>query len=322
MAKRAPKLSRDQTILFDAIAPPDTPGIEILNLGALPGIEEIRRRQNLHISNASHLPLAEVVHIDPPWSYDNEAHGKSFANPDMHGFYSSMSLTDISEVLRATYDLGAPGSRLVMWLTWPILAQLLQRTKLRGFSLTDSEISAIKRASGSDVGEAIRLTQRALKRRAIEAAAPLVISEDLIKWSPVTGGSWHKKIRPNRPQQGVGVHWLGASELALIYRKPGATVNDRSSRLHNAHESVPGDHSEKPIGWLVDMLNRWTTEPLPPLGDSAGRRGGLVVDIFSGLAPMARACLEADREYIGIDIDSDRCSSARARLAQHTGIRL
>ena len=117
------------------------------------------------------------------------------------------------------------------------------------------------------------------------------------KWRYKTGGSWHKT-----PSAGVGYHWLGNSELVLLYTS-GSPPAVRWGPLSNAHTSPRMRHSEKPVGWMAGWLERWT-DP-----------GDLVVDLFAGLAPMARACHATGRRYIGAEIDPDRHHQAMCRLA-------
>lgn len=123
-------------------------------------------------------------------------------------------------------------------------------------------------------------------------------------WRPVTGGSWTKA-----DQQGVGHHWLGRNEPALVYVR---TVNgeapylDRSWDLGNAHVSEPGAHSAKPEDWHAAMIRRW----VPP--------GGLVVDLYAGLGGVARAVLAAGegRRYLGAEISPERHAKAVGLTAQ------
>ena len=117
------------------------------------------------------------------------------------------------------------------------------------------------------------------------------------RWSYVTGGSWHK-LGPG----GVGYHWLGASELVLIFKK-GSPPADRWGPLTNAHTSHRQAHSEKPADWMAGWLERWTDAQ------------DLVVDLFAGLAPLARACVKVGRDYAGAEIDPDRWRQAVDRLA-------
>ena len=127
------------------------------------------------------------------------------------------------------------------------------------------------------------------------------------KWGArVSGGSWTKAVPTARGGVvrgpiGVGYHWRGEAEPVGLYTK-GATGRPGHA-IRNGHVSPPGDHSEKPEGWLREMLLAWT-DP-----------GDLVVDLFAGLAPMARACHATGRRYIGAEIDPDRHHQAMCRLA-------
>ena len=131
-----------------------------------------------------------------------------------------------------------------------------------------------------------------------------VISKAAIGWRPVTGGAWVKTAQGQRPAYGTGFHWAGASELPLIYTKTGKTINDRASYLTNGCISTREDHSEKPEKWLEGMVNRWT-EP-----------GDTVLDLYAGMAPMARACVRTGRQYVGCEIDPERARVAQVRLAR------
>lgn len=117
-------------------------------------------------------------------------------------------------------------------------------------------------------------------------------------WRYVSGGSWHK--HSGRP--GTGYHWLGSSELVELYVK-GTGLCTRWGPLTNAHESQRTAHSEKPVEWMIGWLERWT-EP-----------GDLVVELFAGLAPVARACASTGRRYLGAEIDPER--HAQALLSLH-----
>lgn len=117
-------------------------------------------------------------------------------------------------------------------------------------------------------------------------------------WRYVSGGSWHKE----GGSPGTGYHWLGASEPVELYVK-GTGLCTEWGPLSNAHTSPRMRHSEKPVGWMAGWLERWT-DP-----------GDLVVDLFAGLAPMARACHATGRRYIGAEIDPGRHHQAMCRLA-------
>jgi len=118
------------------------------------------------------------------------------------------------------------------------------------------------------------------------------------RWRYVSGGSWHK----TGGRAGTGYHWLGGSEPVLLYCK-GTGLCTKWGPLSNAHTGPRTDHSQKPEEWIGEWLDRWT-EP-----------GDLVLDLYAGLAPVARACKLTGRRYLGAEIDPTRHSAALARLA-------
>ena len=108
------------------------------------------------------------------------------------------------------------------------------------------------------------------------------------EWGNIkTGGSWHKD-----GPGGVGFHWLGASEIVLLYvsGSPGC----QWGALKNAHNSIRQEHSVKPIDWMRGWIDRWT-EP-----------GDLVLDLYAGLGSVAVACALEGRRYVGAEIDAER----------------
>jgi len=118
------------------------------------------------------------------------------------------------------------------------------------------------------------------------------------RWgTEISGGVWVKA-----PHVGVGYHWRGHSEPVALFCR-GATGRSREA-LGNAHVSRPGPHSEKPLDWLRAWVRAWT-DP-----------GDLVLDLYAGLAPMARACAIEGRRYVGAEIDPERHRAALDRLAQ------
>lgn len=116
------------------------------------------------------------------------------------------------------------------------------------------------------------------------------------RWRFVSGGSWTKT-----GQVGVGYHWRGQSEPVFLYAK--GTVGRCRELLLNAHVSPPTDHSEKPAAWMRAWVEAWT-DP-----------GDLVIDVFAGLAPLARVCALTGRRYVGAEIDPDRHALALTRLS-------
>lgn len=112
----------------------------------------------------------------------------------------------------------------------------------------------------------------------------------------VTGGAWTKI-----GTCGIGYHWRGFTEPVALFTK--GSVGRCRSILVNGHVSPPSDHSEKPAAWMRQWIEAWT-DP-----------GDLVVDVFAGLAPLARACALTGRRYVGAEIDPDRHAMALTRLA-------
>lgn len=119
------------------------------------------------------------------------------------------------------------------------------------------------------------------------------------RWKYVSGGSWTKT--GGRP--GTGYHWLGKSELVLLFRR-GTNLCAKWGPLTNAHVGAREAHSEKPCEWMAQWLERWTEE------------GDTVLDLYAGLAPLARACLQTHRAYIGAELDPARFDAALTRIRQ------
>lgn len=116
------------------------------------------------------------------------------------------------------------------------------------------------------------------------------------KWGPmVTGGAWIKE-----QQVGVGHHWRGQTEPIAIFTR--GSCGRASELLLNGYVSPPGEHSEKPVEWMRAWVRAWT------------KPGDLVLDLWSGMAPLARACLHEGRRYIGAEIDPERHARAMAKL--------
>jgi hypothetical protein len=143
------------------------------------------------------------------------------------------------------------------------------------------------------------------------AAWPLLLGPDgwaaasaAMRWRYVSGGAWSKT-----GGLGVGFHWRGDSEFALLYVKgsprPVATI--RNTAVTPRREN--GRHSEKPLPWARDHVRAFC----PP--------GGLVLDLYAGMAPYARACLVEGRAYVGAEIDPQRHADALGLLAGRVGVR-
>ena len=124
------------------------------------------------------------------------------------------------------------------------------------------------------------------------------------RWKYVSGGAWTKT-----GGSATGFHWLGFSEPICVYTKTkaGSPLCANWGALQNAHTSYRQKHSEKPVKWMCEWLERWTES------------GALVLDLFAGMAPVARACARTGRRYVGAEIDPERYRQAVDRLALDGG---
>jgi hypothetical protein len=117
------------------------------------------------------------------------------------------------------------------------------------------------------------------------------------KWNYVSGGAWGKTNG-----LGIGHHFRGDAELALLYKKGSPKPIEV---LSNLWLSPRIGHSEKPQTALRSII-RLTTPP-----------DGLVFDMYAGAsASMAMACRSFGRDYIGVEIDEKRHAEALLRLSQ------
>lgn len=122
------------------------------------------------------------------------------------------------------------------------------------------------------------------------------------RWEGVSGGAWLKTGRP-----GVGFHWRGQVEPALLYRKGRPRPQAMALSGHQTEQRA-GRHSEKPLPWAREHVRAFA----PP--------GGLVFDLYAGMAPYARACAAEGRRYVGAEIDSARHADAMGLLAGMVGV--
>lgn len=175
---------------------------------------------------------AELVHADPPWSYD-----RGDRNGAAEAAYEVLDLGGIVAHVDRAYDLALDGSRLLLWCTFPKLREWFEASRN-------------------------------------------------LRWRYVSGGAWTKE------GVGVGDHWRGDAEILLMYVKGSPTRP--LGVLSNAHHGARLAHSEKPEAWLRAIVAQLTAP------------GALVIDLYAGLAPLARASRAEGRRYVGAEIDSDR----------------
>jgi hypothetical protein len=135
------------------------------------------------------------------------------------------------------------------------------------------------------------------------------------RWTYKTGGSWHKT-----GGLGVGFHLRGDSEPFLLFVKgkphpytihiphpadalDGAKKRKQVSAVSNAYASRRSAHSEKPVPFLIEVI-KGLTDP-----------NDLILSVYSGLCPEARACKATSRRMIGAEIDPVRHQTALGLLA-------
>ena len=100
----------------------------------------------------------------------------------------------------------------------------------------------------------------------------------------------------------------GDAELAWT-NFPGQRVHMFSKVWHGAPRwrAEPVMHpTQKPTDLMRWIIDRWT------------QPGDLVLDPYMGSGPVAQACHELGRRYIGIELVEDYCKAAVSRLAQQT----
>ena len=126
----------------------------------------------------------------------------------------------------------------------------------------------------------------------------------------VTGGAWTKlqmdddgKGAALNRQPGVGYHWRGQTEPIALFTR--GTTGRANEVLLNGHVSPVSVHSEKPVEWLRAMVRAWTSP------------NDVVIDLYAGRAPLARACAAENRRYLGAEIDPDRHAQALTALARY-----
>lgn len=118
-----------------------------------------------------------------------------------------------------------------------------------------------------------------------------------MRWRYVSGGAWSKTTG-----RGIGYHQRGDSEPYLLFVK-GSPGKPREA-LGNAPASPRGRNSEKPMPFLEDVMRAFT------------QPGDLVLSVYSGLCPEARAAKRCGRRLVGAEIDPKRHADALAYLAQ------
>jgi site-specific DNA-methyltransferase (adenine-specific) len=119
---------------------------------------------------------------------------------------------------------------------------------------------------------------------------------------PDSGGwiVWDKVTRNgiNLPRADCELAWSNVSSTPRVFRHMWAGAfrdSERGSALHS---------SQKPVALMRWILDKWT------------KPGDLVFDPYMGSGPVARACLDLGRRYIGVEIVEEYCQAAVDRLGQ------
>jgi len=122
----------------------------------------------------------------------------------------------------------------------------------------------------------------------------LPVSPGWIVWDKTGGGRG-----PNNTFSDVEMAWTNLTNTPHIYRHlwKGLTRDSEAGKsvLHPTQKPVP--------------LMRWIIEKWSEPGD-------LVFDPYMGSGPIARACLDLGRRYIGVEIVEEYCQAAVDRLGQ------
>jgi len=95
-----------------------------------------------------------------------------------------------------------------------------------------------------------------------------------------------------------------ASECELAWTNLTRTIRSYASTIRP--DGFGLHPTQKPVGLMRWIVDRWT-EP-----------GDLVLDPYMGSGPVAQACYELGRRYIGIELVEDYCAIAVSRLSQQT----
>lgn len=280
-----------QVTLFDGIEYDDIDGIDLRN----EGVEGI-------LGDVLLSKQARLIIADPPWPMYKQKPGKAHPTNAMP---TPLSLDDIIAIIDRSYDLAAPGARLKLWMTWPLLQEWFDRLPHRTWRWRALKTGgAVHREVVGELHSARSVLAQALMGEGVDFDAAWNVACRIVKPEEAQGGVWHKT-----GGVGPGYHHRGTSEPYLIYVKPGATpvrqkheATGKHRILKNSFVDKKGKHSEKPVGHLIEELLYWT-EP-----------DDLVIELFAGKAPGARAAHVTGRRYVGFEPDRERWQEAMDKL--------
>ena len=120
------------------------------------------------------------------------------------------------------------------------------------------------------------------------------------------GGSWFvwDKVTRNGVkvrQADAELAWHNAGGKNCVVHRHMWVGAFRDSERNTAHHPT-----QKPAALMRWIIDRWT------------KPGDLVLDPYMGSGPIAQACHELGRRYIGIELVEDYCRIAVSRLSQQT----
>ncbi len=137
---------------------------------------------------------------------------------------------------------------------------------------------------------------------------PLLRFDPLVLWGgrhyinqlPPGGGwiVWDKRDRTasTLPGSDAEMAWTTCESQVRIYRQVWMPHTIRGEPLLHP--------TQKPVGLMRWIVDKYTN------------RGDLVFDPYMGSGPVARACLDLGRRYVGIEIVEEYCQAAVDRLGQ------
>jgi len=125
------------------------------------------------------------------------------------------------------------------------------------------------------------------------------------------GGSWVIWIKRTLEHLATADDIPLSSAEALWHNLSGRPIDLFPWYWHGAYrQGEMGSHlhpTQKPVALMRWLIEKWT------------KPGDLVLDPYMGSGPIAQACLELGRRYIGIEIDEDYCRvTVEHRLGQAT----
>jgi len=146
---------------------------------------------------------------------------------------------------------------------------------------------------------------------------PLLAYDKCVVWGanyfahllPPSGWIVWSKAQDNRWVHASGNHrstgeiaWTNVTTKVLVYNcfwagSPLYRNSERGSYLHP---------TQKPVELMTWIINKWT------------KPGDLILDPYMGSGPIARACADLGRRYIGVEIVEEYVDAAINRLGQLT----